>query len=301
MEMKVRNFKYIIKQGFTGLWRNKMSGIASIGSVTAVLIILGIISMLVLNMNNLANVTKKEFDEIHVYLEDGLSEEEMTNLNGIISDYDGVLSVIFQSKAQALELWKEEWGDQAYLLEGVEEDNPLPNSYIIQLEDIEYASHVVENLKALKGIEEIKYYNEILDKLIKVADFVRVGGVVVIGILILISIFIISNTIKLAVAARKREINIMKYVGSTNGFIRGPFIIEGIILGLIGSILSILVINYSYKYLFEYVNDKFYSLFMIYLIPAEMLADDIIIMFLAIGVGIGMLGSIISLRKFLKV
>lgn len=300
MVMKYRMLKYVIKQGFIGMWRNRMMSLASVGSVTSVLIILGIILILILNINNISNVTKEKFDEIHVYLKDDIQKESIDKLGDDIKEIDGVLTVIFQSKEQALEVMKQRWGDEAYLLEGLE-DNPLPNSYIIQLKDISYADEVVSCLQGYSSIEEIKYYKDIVEKLMTIAYFIRMGGLILIGILVLISIFIISNTIKLTVAARRKEISIMKYVGATNGFIRGPFIIEGMLLGLIGSCLSVVVINSGYKYLFTTINQKLYVLFTIYLVPYKVLYDDILIISLAIGVGIGILGSIVSLRKFLKV
>ena len=196
---------------------------------------------------------------------------------------------------------KEQWGEEAYILEGVEETDALPNSYIIQLKNIEYADIVVDKIKGLKGVEGVKYYKDIIEKLMLVANYIRIGGIIIIGVLIFVSIFIISNTIKITVASREREINIMKYVGATNGYIRGPFIIEGILFGLIGSVISILLINYGYEYFFKSVNDELYVLLTVYLVPPASLFNDIAIMFTAIGVGIGALGSIVSLKRFLNV
>ncbi|WP_352418684.1 permease-like cell division protein FtsX [Proteiniborus sp.] len=298
--MKIRTFTNIIKQGFVGMWRNRTMSIASIGSVGATLTILGMILILILNINTAANTTQKQFDEIQVYLKDELTDEEIEKIGQAINDCEGVNSVIFQSKEQALEIMKEQWGDQGYLLEGLEE-NPLPNSYIIQLQDIEYADLVVNQIKGLESIEEIKYYKDIVEKLMSVANFVRIGGLVLIGILVFISVFIISNTVKITVAARRREIGIMKYVGATNGYIRGPFMVEGVLLGLVGTSISILITFYGYKYLVNALNEKLYVLFTVYMIPPQVMVNDIAIIFIAIGVGIGLLGSIISLKKFLNV
>lgn len=287
------------------MWRNRTMSIASIGSVGATLTILGIILILILNINTAANTTKDQFDEIQVFLEKDVTDEDIEEIGHAINDSEGVNSIIFQSKEQALEIMKDEWGDQGYLLEGFE-DSPLPDSYIIQLESIEYANSVVNHLNGLKsnglkGIEEIKYYKDIVEKLMSVANFVRIGGLVIIGILVFISVFIISNTVKITVAARKREIGIMKYVGATNGYIRGPFMVEGVLLGLVGTAISVLIVLYGYKYLFTSVNDKLYVLFTVYMIPPQIMINDIAIIFIAIGVGIGLLGSIISLKKFLNV
>lgn len=299
--MKFRVLKNIIKQGFQGVWRNRGMGLASISSITAVLMILGVVIILILSLNNVALEIRTKFDEVQIFLNNDLETDEINYIEDSIKDIDGVLSATFLSKEQGLELMKEEFQEDSYLLEGLEEDNPLQNSYIIQLTDIKYADGVVEKLKLVDGIEDIKYYKDIIDKLMVVTNYVRLGGIIVIGVLVLVSIFIISNTIKLTVTARRREINIMKFVGATNGYIRGPFILEGIVFGLIGALLSILLLNYGYEYFFNSVNDKLYVLFTVYLVAPSLLIKDITIIFTAIGVGIGALGSIISLKRFLNV
>lgn len=300
MAMRLRVFKNIIKQGFQGMWRNRGMGIASVSSISAVLLILGVVLILILTINNIVLETKTKFDEIQIYLEDGLSNADYDRIENRIRDMEGVLSLVFISKEQGLEIMKEGWEEEAYLLEGLEE-NPLQDSYIIQLLDIKYAEEIVSNLRNIEGIEDVKYYQDVIDKLMLVANYIRFGGIVIIGALMLVSIFIISNTIKVTVTARRREINIMKYVGATNGYIRGPFIIEGILFGLIGAAVSILIIKFGYEYFFKSVNDKLYLLFTVYLVPPTLLIKDIAIMFTAIGVGIGALGSLVSLKRFLNV
>lgn len=300
MAMKLRVVRNIVKQGFQGMWRNRGMGLASISSISAVLMILGLVLILILTINNVVLETKTKFDEIQIYLEDSLTNEDLDNIEYQIKDLEGVLSVVFLSKEQGLEIMKEGWEEESYLLEGLEE-NPLQNSYIIQLRDIKYAEEIVPRLKLIKGVDDVKYYQDIIDKLLTIANYIRFVGIGVIGALVLISIFIISNTIKITVSSRKREISIMKYVGATNGYIRGPFIIEGILFGLMGSILSIAVINYGYEYFFKSVNDKLYLLLTVYLVSPSMLIKDITIIFMSIGVGIGALGSIVSLKRFLNV
>lgn len=300
MATKFRVFKNIIKQGFEGVWRNRGMGLASVGSISAVLMILGVVLILILSINNLTIEVQTKFDEIQVYLDDELTASDINEIEKVINANAGVLSTVFRSKEEGLEIMKEEWKDDAYLLEGFDV-NPLQNSFIIQVKNIEYADEVVVLLKEIKGIEEIKYYKDIIDKLMLFANYIRIGGVAIIGILVLVSIFIISNTIKIAVNSRKREINIMKYVGATNGYIRGPFVIEGILFGLIGALISICLVNYGYDYFFKSVNDKLYVLFTVYLVPPAILFKDVAIMFSSIGIGIGALGSLISLKKFLRV
>lgn len=301
MVLKFRTINNIIKQGFQGMWRNRGMGLASVSSISAVLMILGVVLILILSINNVVVDTKTKFDEIQVFLYDDIIDEELDEIEYTARNSVGVISVMYQSKAQALELFKEEWAEEAYLLDGLEEDNPLPNSYIIKLEDIQFADTIVNKIKALNGVEEVKYYKDIIDKLMTFAGYIRIGGMIIIGILVFVSVFIISNTIKLTVTSRRREINIMKYVGATNGYIRGPFIMEGVLFGFIGAAISIVLIYYGYDYFFESVNDKLYTLFTIFLVPPELIIKDVIIMFSAIGVGIGALGSLVSLKRFLNV
>ncbi|MCR3955982.1 MAG: permease-like cell division protein FtsX [Gudongella sp.] len=298
--MKFRIFKNIIKQGFQSMWRNRGMGIASITSISAVLMILGVVLILVLSINNAVLDTKLKFDEIEVFLVDDLPNQSMDRIEEAVKEHPGVLSIIFRSKEQALEIMKEEWADEAYLLDGLE-TNPLPDSYIIKVNDIEYADGLVNDVKTLDGVEEVKYYKDVIDKLLIFAGYIQFGGILIIGILVFISVFIISNTIKITVSSRRREINIMKYVGATNGYIRGPFIMEGIFLGIIGALISIVIVYFGYQYFYKSMNEKLYDLFTFYLVDPKLIFTDLAIMFGTIGAGIGALGSLVSLKRFLNV
>lgn len=300
MSMRLRIASNIIKQGFKGVWRNKAMGLASITSITAVLLILGIVLILILSLNNIVLDTRERFDEVQVFLEDEITSAQLEEIEKKAKASNKLVSVTFKSKDEALEEMKEGWGDEGYLLEGLEE-NPLPHTLILKLKDIEYAEDVVKSIENLEGIEEIQYNYDIMEKLVLFTNYIRTGGLAIVLILILVSIFIISNTIKLTVTARKREINIMKYVGATNGYIRGPFVIEGVVFGLIGAIISILAVNYGYNYFFNAASDKLYVLFTVYLVPPKALMQDIVIIFTAIGAGIGALGSLVSMKRFLNV
>lgn len=300
MSMRFRVIRNIFKQGFKGLWRNKGMGLASITSITAVLVILGMFLILILSLNNIVMDTREKFDEVQVFLEDDVTVSQIEAIENRVRESNKVISVIFKSKDQALEEMKEGWGEEGYLLNGLE-SNPLPNTIIIKLKDIEYADSVAKSIEDLEGIDEIQYNQDIIEKLVLFTNYIRTGGLVIVSILILVSVFIISNTIKLTVAARKTEISIMKYVGATNGYIRGPFIIEGILFGLIGAMVSILFVNYGYNYFFNAASDKLYVLFTVYLVPPKALIKDVMIIFIAIGSGIGALGSLVSMKRFLNV
>lgn len=299
--MSSKKTKYILRQAFQSVFRNKMMGMASIGSVTAVLVILGYIMMLILNINNAALITKEEFDEIAVYIIEEATDQEIKQLGEDIKKINGVLTVVYRPKDTALEEEKMKWGDDAYLLEGLRR-NPLPNTYVVQLKDVKYSDYVIQEIKRSGFVEDTRYYQEAVKSLISISDMLKRIGVVIISILIFISVFIISNTIKITVVFRRKEIELMQYIGATNGYVRGPFIIEGIVLGIIGSAIAIGIIALSYNYFTGYLTQYFALLsgFSTYIVKFNLIFKDIAIIFVTIGVGIGALGSLISLKKFLN-
>lgn len=280
-----------------------MMGFASISSVTAVLIILGFVLIIVLNVNNLAMVAKETFDQIAVYIVEGTEDEQIEKMGRSFRQIDGVMGVAYQTKDYALERVKEDWGEDAILLQDLR-NNPFPNTYIVQLSDVGRSDEVIETLKTFEGVDEVRYYQEAVNTLIKMADFVKKFGAGIIIALLLISVFIISNTIKITVLSRQREIELMQYIGATNGYVRGPFILEGITLGLLGSLMAILLIMLGYNYTINYLAGRYVALISGmsgYLVGVEMVLNDLIIIFLTIGIGIGILGSLVSLKKFLSV
>ena len=301
--MTIKKLNYIFRQAFKSIWRNRMMGLASIGSVTAVLIILGFVLIIVLNVNNVALATKETFDEIAVYIKDDVEEAQIQELGKSFKEIDGVMGVAYQTKDYALEKLKEDWGRDAYLLEGLR-NNPLPNTYVVQLTDVQNSDYVIKQIQTFEGVESVQYYKDAVNSLIRIADFIKRGGAGIIIILLLISVFIISNTIKITVLNRQKEIELMQYIGATNGYVRGPFMIEGITLGFLGSVLAIFLIFFGYNYLINYLAGRYIALFSGvsgYLVGVEMILNDLIIIFLTIGIGIGILGSLISLKKFLSV
>lgn len=300
MVMKIRTFGYMIKGGFKNLWRNRMMSIASISSVAATLIILGIIFILIFNINSLAEGAQEQFDSIQVYLKKDINSDRIEEIGNAIGKIEGIKEIKFKSKNDALENMKELFGEHGYLLEGLE-SNPLPNSYVVFLKDIEDSEAVVSQIGLINDIDDVKFHKDIIDKIIGITDFVKIVGMVIIVILIAISIFIIGNTIKLTVAARRREINIMKYVGATNWFIRWPFFIEGTFLGLLGSGIALLIIYFSYRYLYNLATTSLYVMLTAYLVPITKIIDNLLLMFIVLGSGIGALGSITSMKKYLKV
>ncbi len=289
-----------IVEAFKNLWRNRMMSMASIVSVMLSLLILGLVFAIIININSFVEGAQDQFEEIVVYLKEDVdkaaTDQLLTDIEGII----GVEKVNFVSKEEAMIDWKADWGEKAYLLEGLD-SNPLPNSIIITLRDLETSESVVKVLSTLDGIEDIKFYKDVIDKITGAARFIRTVGLAIIVILLIVSTLIISNTIKLAVNARYREINIMKYVGATNWYIKRPFMIEGTILGLIGALIAVFIIYAGYSYMYNYFSSEFYVLIAAHFVPLEAVMYDLLTIFIVLGSGIGALGSINAMRKHLNV
>lgn len=298
---KIRKFLTVIKTGISGVWKNKSMGLASIISISAVSIILGIVLIAALTMNVLLKDVQKKVDEIEIYIKDEVTEERIKEIGDSLEAQEGIKDIKFKTKDAALEEMKKVWGEDAYILEGLEQDNPLERSFVVSVKNIEDSHRIVEFGKSLDGVSNVVYYQDAVDKLVKIANYVRVGGLIVTLILIVISILVISNTVKLTVLARRREIEVMKYVGASNGMISGPFIIEGVIFGLIGAILAFVLTNYSYQFVYSRFNERVYTLISSYLIEPKFLRTDLLIIFCTLGVVIGTVGSVFSLKKYLRV
>ncbi|OLS03050.1 permease-like cell division protein FtsX [Tissierella creatinophila] len=297
----MNNFRIIkstFRQSFKSMWRNRGMGLASISSISAVLIILGFVLVLIMSINALVVDVQSKFDEVEIFLKEDITEENKKLIEDFAQNEDGIKSIEYISQEKALEILKKDWGEEADLLEGV---TTLPDSYKIKIIDIQNTDKIVEKINDIEGIDKIKYHKDIIDKLKVFAKYIRFGGIIVIAVLIAISVFIISNTIKLTVASRRREIGIMKYIGATNSYIKTPFVLEGVLFGIVAAIMSILIVYFGYGYLFDLINGKLSVLYSIMLVPPETILKDISIMFLVIGSGIGALGSIISMKKYLNV
>jgi len=300
MAMKINSLSYTFKEALKNLWRNRMMSFASISSVSATLLILGIIIVLIVNINSITSVASDQFQVVQVFMEDGVTSEQMNSMTEFISSLDGVKDIKYESKEDALEMMKEQWQEYGYLLDGLEE-NPLPNSLTIALDELLYADYVVDQVGKLENIEDIKYYQDTVQKIITITSFVKNAGLAIIFVLIFISTFIIHNTIKLAVNARRKEIGIMKYVGATNWFVKWPFLVEGTILGIIGALISTGMMYLIYKYTLNVLNTEFYVIIAAYLVPLMTVIKDLLSIFLVVGAGIGALGSIWSMKRYLEV
>lgn len=298
--MKLRTGKFFIREGFRSLKRNSTMSAAAITSVIAALLVIGIFFIIVINIDYAATKLESQI-EMMVYLEDGLSENIIDTMETEIRSINGVKSVEFISKNTALSNLEKNWGENSYLLEGLDGDNPLPDAFLITLADPSDASSVALSVSSISNIEKVVYGKEELAKLLNATYVMRMSSVVIILILLFISIFIIANTIKLTLYARRREIGIMKYVGATDWFVRMPFIIEGIIVGMIGAVVSTVILGAGYYYCSNLVKNQMIGFMSISLIPFNQIIVSMVILLLIVGVVIGAVGSLISVRKFIKV
>ena len=298
MTTLLSSLRYNIKQGILQIFRNRGMSLASIFSILAMLLILGMFFVITMNINLFTEVVKQDYDTIEVYLEDSVSADDAAVLMSQIQTHEGVTEVSYRTKDDALEILKERWGESGYLLDSLGE-NPLPASIIISVDSLDNAGEVAEFAGTLEGIEDVQYYQETVEKLTKITNFLQIGAMVIMAFLIVVSVVVVSNTVKLTVFARAREIRIMKYVGATNWFIRGPFLAEGIFIGVFAALVSTGLIALIYHKLIEAIGSQVLAIVSMPLISTSYMTGNLLIIFLALGVSIGACGSIISMRRFL--
>ena len=298
--MRYSVLTYLIGEGFSNVFKNKKQAMTSIGMMCVTMLIFGIFFVIAENLNHFVDQVQKE-QGIQVFMKLDSTDEQITKLKQELLAIDGVNTVDFISQAQALQQVKERFGEKAYLLEGRNE-SIFQVSYVVTLTDLSKSSKIQEQIKKLENVEEIRSSNETIGTLVKIAKGIRIATYVISICLIVFAIFIIANTIKLTVHARRREISIMKYVGATNGFIRWPFVIEGILIGVIAAMISILILGGAYNLLTsKLMESSITTMINLTVLPFSEMFKQIIAVYLGLGIGIGTLGSSISMRKYLEV
>jgi len=297
--MKFRTFRRHIREGTKNIVRNGWMTFASVSAVTITLLILGVFLLLAMNINHFVQVIENQV-EITVELDLTTEDNQIGAIEKEIKNIDGVKSVEFISKEDGLEQLKGKFGDDAYLLEGLEEENPLNDVFIVKVFEPEYLESVSTQIGDINLVTYVDYGKSTVDKLLEWTTWIRNIGLVFIVGLAFTAMFLISNTIKITIFARRKEIEIMKLVGATNWFIRWPFFVEGFLLGILGSIMPILLLIFGYKYLLDLLNTSLASSFLD-LLPLYPLSYQISILLLAIGAFIGVWGSMMSVRRFLKI
>lgn len=297
---RFRQFINILKESIKGLSRNFGMATASTISIGAMLTLFGVVFLLLLNINSAVYNLGQELDKVVVYIKDEATVAEVNQLIDEISKDKRVVQVQYTSKEKALENFKERLGDKGSVIDALPPDT-LPASIMISLNDLSAASDVAKSVKNNKIVEKSDYQYELIEKMISFENTIKFVGATVVLILIFVSILIIHNTIRIAVANRSHEINIMKYVGASNFYIRSPFLIEGIIFGLIGAIVAFLVVHNVYNFYYIKHNAQISNLIDVGLVNPSSIAKHIAIIFACIGIGIGYLGSLVSTERHLNV
>lgn len=295
--MKLSTSEYFIKEVYTSFKRNIWMTLASIFTVVLSLFILGFFSIVILNLNKMANTLESQV-QISVYLKDDLSQEEIDETKENLSKIEGLQDIKFITREEAMENFKERLGDQQFLLDALDDTNPLPDSFSLTVTSPQQVKTIADTAAALDSVESASYSQDIINHLFNLTHLIRLIGIALIILLTGAAIFIISNTIRLTVFARRKEIAIMKYVGATDWFIRWPFLLEGICLGFIGGGLATIFLYIIYN---QVTQEIYEAMAFFPLIPQHPFIDYISLAILVAGIIIGALGSTISLKRFLKV
>ena len=289
---------YTIKQAFSQMGRNKGMYFTTIMAITAMMLILGLFFVAFVNVDLFTKTIEDDYNVVQVYAIDENDDSENESLMGELQNLSGVTKVEYITKEDALESLKERWGDNAYLLDNLRE-NPLPNSFMVYVDGKDSAAFVAENAPTLTGVDDIVYYQDTIEKLAKISNFIEIGSIICIAFLIIVSIIIVANTIKLTVFNRSKEIGIMKYLGATDAFVRAPFVINGIVIGIFSSVVATGLIYLIYRKIISIVGADVTRILSVSVVPADSLVWYLLLIFAGLGVGIGTIGSVISIRRFL--
>jgi len=297
-KMKINTITHFIKDAFTSLKRNRTISFASVITVLITFFVLGIFIMVAANINEgIANVQNKV--ELKIALKDGIKLIDQREIEIKLREIDGVKDVVYLSKEEEFKNLQATTDGNEGLLKGYTlQNNPFTGSYTVKLESPEYASAVSEAIKDFEGVQSIEGQQKIVDKIIAIVNGIKAVGMGLFVILVGVSIFLIMNTTKLTVFSRRREVGIMKFVGATDWFIRWPFVIEGMVIGLIGSTLACVGLFFAYDWLFKWLGSQLISMS---LVPATYILTTLSWEFVLGGIVVGGIASIIALRKFLIV
>lgn len=289
---------YTVKQSFSQIFRNKGMSLTATLAITAMMLILGLFFATFVNVDLFAEVIQQDYNIIEVYLADKNDDAKNASIGEELKNMDGVTGIKYRSKEDAMKIMKERWGDNAYLLDNLQ-SNPLPDSYLVYVEDKKSADAVSKAAPEISGVEDVKYYQDTVKKLSKVTHAIEVGSIVIMAFLIIVSVILVANTIKLTIFNRAKEIGIMKYLGATDWFVRAPFVVEGLILGAFSALISTGVLGFAYSRFVTSIGPDILRVLSVPVISVSYLMPNLLTIFLALGVGIGICGSIISIRKFL--
>lgn len=301
--MRASSFRYLLKEGFRNLWTNRVMTFTSIGVLTTCLLIVGAAYLITINVNSMVAYVESQ-NEMSVFMERDADEAAVQAAKKQIESNPNVATVVYISKEEGFENMQESMGEAGALVEDIKELNPIPDTFNITAKDISMTAQLQQELLKIEGVETVTASVEVADTLTNVQQIATSLGGVIILALGIISLVIIANTIRATIFTRRKEINIMKFVGATNSFIRIPFLVEGFMLGLLSALITFLLIWGGYTYLLEAVRGdatSFLQSVFSNLIPFQELAGILALFFGVSGTVLGVLGSLISIRNHVKV
>ena len=299
----LNSFFYLVKQGFKNLWNNRLMSLASIGVLVSCMLLIGAAALLAVNVSSVVDELEDQSEAI-VYLDDNTTDDDQTRIRKAIIATGKIATVEFVPKGEALSQMMSAMGDEGLLFEAYKEDNNLPDSYRITFDDVSDLESTVAAIENIDGVLSVSAMTEVANVITGLKKMAYVGGVIIIGLLIAVSLMIVGNTIKITVFSRRREVNIMKYVGATNGFIRLPFIVEGMSLGVISGAISYGLIYFGYDYFTKWVlsqKSEWFSMLVSGIVPFTAISHQLLIGFLGGGALIGIFGCITFIGRHLKV
>ncbi|MCQ2009181.1 MAG: permease-like cell division protein FtsX [Sporolactobacillus sp.] len=297
--MKIRTLRRHVNESFKSLGRNGWMTFASVSAVTVSLVLVGLFLMVMFNLNKIAGDIESDV-EVRVYLDQSMTQAEQDALQKDLKEVKNVQSVRFQSKKEGLDSLMESLGNDKQSFSDLKKENPLPNAYILKTNKPEQTIAVAKTVKSLPNVTDVRYGKGTVEKLFRFINIARNVGIVLIIGLLFTSVFLIANTIKLTIVARRREIEIMKLVGATNAFVRWPYFIEGLVMGVLGSIVPIVLVMVVYRFAYYNLGGNLQQMF-IRLIPYHTMTTNLSLLLVGIGALIGVWGSMSSVRKFLKI
>lgn len=293
---------YLIREGIKNVFKNKKATMISLITMICTMFLFGTFFTIGENVNSILEQVQKK-QGMEVFIETEATDAQISELEEQIKELEGINKVTFKSKQEALDLMKENLKDNQELLEGYEgENNIFPASFIVTLTDLGLATDIEAKISAMENVRKITSNNETIMALMRIANIFKMAIGVIFGFLLVVSITIIANTIRLTVFARRKEISIMKYVGATNHFIRWPFVIEGILIGVLAAVLTILMIGGVYNLVIQWIEQaNILQPIGVTLLQFSEIAKLIAIVYLILGIGVGVMGSSISMKKYLEV
>ena len=301
--MKISTIGYSTKQGVKNIFRNKLFSLASVATMAACIFVFGLFFSIVMNFNYMVQKAE-EGVAITVFFKEGTTQEQIDSIGSELKKQDGVKKVEYVSAEQAWNEFQEDYfkgSEEA--AEGFADDNPLINSnhYEVYMQDVSKQKAIVSYAEKLDGVRSVNKSDVVANTLTKLNKLIWYVSIAIIAILLAVSVFLISNTVTMGVTVRREEIAIMKYIGAKDGFVRAPFVIEGLLIGIVGAIIPLILLYFMYNKAVAYIMVKFSLLNnIIDFIPVSEVYRTLLPVGLVLGAGIGFIGSFITIRKHLR-